>query len=82
MEGTGTFPHCAVLSTFVATMSKVFRAAAGEASFRTVSQLFKLKRKILLRKQLDKEPRLSSCNYVQLYTARFIHLFFFVGAIE
>ena len=31
MEGTGTVPHCAVLSSFVATMGKVARAAAGEA---------------------------------------------------
>ena len=29
---TGTVPHCAVLSSFVATMRKVSRAAAGGAS--------------------------------------------------
>ena len=43
MGGTGTVPHCAVLSSFVATMGKVSRAAAGQASFRAVPQPFKLK---------------------------------------
>ena len=40
-RGTGTVPHCAVLSSFVATMGKVSRAAAGGASFRAVPQPFK-----------------------------------------
>ena len=30
MGGTGTVPHCAVLSSFAATMSKVSRATAVE----------------------------------------------------
>ena len=29
MGGTGTVPHCAILYSFVATMGKVSRAAAG-----------------------------------------------------
>ena len=39
--GTGTVPHCAVLSSFLATMGKISRAAAGGASFRAVPQPFK-----------------------------------------
>ena len=41
MGGTGNVPHCAVLSSFVATMGKVSRAAARGASFRAVMQPFK-----------------------------------------
>ena len=41
MGSTGTVPHCAVLSSFVETMGKVSRAAAGETSFRAVPQPFK-----------------------------------------
>ena len=41
MGGTGTLPNCAVLSSFVATMGKVSRAATGGASFRAVTQPFK-----------------------------------------
>ena len=40
MGGTGTVPHCAVLSSFVATIGKVSRVAAGGASFRAVTQSF------------------------------------------
>ena len=36
--GTGTVLHCAVLSSFVATMGKVSRAAAGGVSFRRLLQ--------------------------------------------
>ena len=42
MGGTGTVPHCAVLSSFVATMGKVSRAVARGASFRKVPQPFKI----------------------------------------
>ena len=41
MGGTGTVPHCAVLSSFVATMGKVSRAAVGRAYFREDPQPFK-----------------------------------------
>ena len=46
MGGTGTVPHCAVFSSFAATTGKDSRAAAGGASFRTVSQPFKCKKKL------------------------------------
>ena len=42
MGGTGIVPHCEVISSFVATMGKVSRAAAGAVYFRAVSQPFKL----------------------------------------
>ena len=42
--GTETVPHCAVLSSFAATMGKVSRAADGRASFGIVPQPFKLKK--------------------------------------
>ena len=48
MEGTGTVPHCAVLASFVATMGKVSRAAAGEASCRAVPQPLKYKNKMFV----------------------------------
>ena len=41
MGGTGTVPHCAILSSFIATISKVSRAAAGGVFFRAVPQPFK-----------------------------------------
>ena len=41
MGGTEKFQHYAVLSSFVATMEKVSRAAAGGASFWAVPQPFK-----------------------------------------
>ena len=33
MGGTGTVPHCAVLSSFVATIGKISLAAAGGPPF-------------------------------------------------
>ena len=40
MGGTGTVPHCAVLSNFVATIGKDSRAAAGVTFFKAVPQPF------------------------------------------
>ena len=40
MESAGTIPHSAVLSSFVATMGKASRAAAGGASYRAVQKSF------------------------------------------
>ena len=48
MRGAGNVPHCAGLSSFVVTIDKVSRAAAGGASFRTVPQPFKLKKCIYI----------------------------------
>ena len=36
--GTGTVPHCAVLSSFVATMGKVSRTAAGGPSYNSLNK--------------------------------------------
>ena len=75
MGGRGTVPHCAGLSSFVATMGKVSRAVAGGAFFRAAPQLFKYikYKEVNFRIRGSQPTRIIWPEFEEQYVINYIH---------